>query len=176
MRRYAWDNSGSLFSFQACLIACFTVSFHYGTFFITFRSPCAFWCVTGVTLTTMNLGRVEAWGILTMCLRWESLLYVPTYPDLSNTDFCCILSPLACIVVFCLVQISDGQHDEIKVVRKHIHSCFDTLSCFLMPHPGLKVATNPTFDGRLAGLCVYVLLWGFFASTCNSSSYNYHLF
>ncbi|KAI4468389.1 guanylate binding protein [Holotrichia oblita] len=26
----------------------------------------------------------------------------------------------------------------------------DEIACFLMPHPGLKVATSPTFDGRLS--------------------------
>uniref|UniRef100_A0A3Q3ENT5 Atlastin GTPase 2 n=1 Tax=Kryptolebias marmoratus TaxID=37003 RepID=A0A3Q3ENT5_KRYMA len=41
------------------------------------------------------------------------------------------------------------QHEELQNVRKHIHSCFSNISCFLLPHPGLKVATNRDFDGRL---------------------------
>ncbi|XP_050548759.1 atlastin isoform X2 [Daktulosphaira vitifoliae] len=48
------------------------------------------------------------------------------------------------------LQISDKQHPELQSLRKHIQSCFTEISCFLMPHPGLKVATNPNFDGRLS--------------------------
>ncbi|NXW52293.1 ATLA1 protein, partial [Nyctiprogne leucopyga] len=44
-----------------------------------------------------------------------------------------------------------NQHEELQNVRKHIHSCFTKISCFLLPHPGLKVATNPNFDGKLKG-------------------------
>lgn len=51
-----------------------------------------------------------------------------------------------------VLQISENQHEELQNVRKHIHSCFTNISCFLMPHPGLKVATNPHFDGRIKGI------------------------
>lgn len=47
------------------------------------------------------------------------------------------------------LQVSDKQHQELQQIRRHISSCFDNISCFLMPHPGLRVATNPRFDGRL---------------------------
>uniref|UniRef100_A0A8C5IU38 Atlastin GTPase 1 n=1 Tax=Junco hyemalis TaxID=40217 RepID=A0A8C5IU38_JUNHY len=47
------------------------------------------------------------------------------------------------------LKVSGNQHEELQNVRKHIHSCFTKISCFLLPHPGLKVATNPNFDGKL---------------------------
>ncbi|UYV83444.1 ATL2, partial [Cordylochernes scorpioides] len=47
------------------------------------------------------------------------------------------------------LQISDKQHSELRQLRTHIRSCFSSIECFLLPHPGLKVATNPKFDGRL---------------------------
>ncbi|KAF3688143.1 Atlastin-2 [Channa argus] len=47
------------------------------------------------------------------------------------------------------LQVKQNQHEELQNVRRHIHSCFSNISCFLLPHPGLKVATNPHFDGRL---------------------------
>uniref|UniRef100_A0A9J7XZI9 Atlastin GTPase 2 n=1 Tax=Cyprinus carpio carpio TaxID=630221 RepID=A0A9J7XZI9_CYPCA len=47
------------------------------------------------------------------------------------------------------LQVKQNQHEELQNVRKHIHSCFSSIDCFLLPHPGLKVATNPYFDGRL---------------------------
>jgi len=49
------------------------------------------------------------------------------------------------------LQISKNQHPELQTLRKHISSCFSDIGCFLLPHPGLKVSTNPNFDGRLSG-------------------------
>lgn len=50
------------------------------------------------------------------------------------------------------LELSDKQHPELQSLRKHISSCFSEIACFLMPHPGLTVATNPKFDGRLADI------------------------
>lgn len=50
------------------------------------------------------------------------------------------------------LRMTEMQHSELMQVRKHIKSCFNDIGCFLMPHPGLKVATNPSFDGSLRGL------------------------
>ncbi|XP_065153386.1 atlastin-2 isoform X1 [Paramisgurnus dabryanus] len=47
------------------------------------------------------------------------------------------------------LKLKPNQHEELQNVRKHIHACFSNVDCFLLPHPGLKVATNPHFDGRL---------------------------
>ncbi|XP_065167409.1 atlastin isoform X2 [Atheta coriaria] len=47
------------------------------------------------------------------------------------------------------LQVSDKQHPELQSLRNHIRSCFSEIACFLMPHPGLDVATSPSFDGRL---------------------------
>lgn len=62
-----------------------------------------------------------------------------------------LVSLLCPHLVFGCLQIVDNQHKELHQLREHIRSCFERIGCFLMPHPGLKVATNPYFDGRLAG-------------------------
>lgn len=56
------------------------------------------------------------------------------------------------------VQISDKQHQELKQIRQHIRSCFEEISCFLLPHPGLNVATNPHFEGKLKGQFFFTAL------------------
>lgn len=53
------------------------------------------------------------------------------------------------------LQVREQQHEEIQSVRNHIHSCFSDVTCFLLPHPGLQVATSPDFDGKLKGVCRY---------------------
>ncbi|KAM3824506.1 atlastin-3 isoform 2-T5 [Vipera latastei] len=50
------------------------------------------------------------------------------------------------------LEVKSHQHEEIQNVRKHIHSCFTNVNCFLLPHPGLRVATSPNFDGRLSDI------------------------
>lgn len=50
------------------------------------------------------------------------------------------------------LQISERQHPELQSLRRHIRSCFTSIYCFLLPHPGLKVATHPQFDGRLSDI------------------------
>jgi len=47
------------------------------------------------------------------------------------------------------LQVSDRQHVELQNLRKHIDACFDKIEAFLLPHPGLRVATDPNFDGKL---------------------------
>jgi atlastin len=48
--------------------------------------------------------------------------------------------------------VSDEQHLKMQSLNKHIMSCFSDISCFLMPHPGFKVATNPDFEGELSDI------------------------
>ncbi|KAJ8281878.1 hypothetical protein COCON_G00043970 [Conger conger] len=47
------------------------------------------------------------------------------------------------------LQVKEAQHEELQTVREHIDSCFNSITCFLLPHPGLKVATSPAFNGQL---------------------------
>ena len=46
-------------------------------------------------------------------------------------------------------EVKEKQHHELKELRINLKKCFNTLNCYLMPHPGLKVCTSPEFDGKL---------------------------
>jgi len=46
-------------------------------------------------------------------------------------------------------EVKEKQHAELRDLRINLKKCFDTLNCYLMPHPGLKVCTSPEFDGKL---------------------------
>ena len=48
-------------------------------------------------------------------------------------------------------QIDESKHEELRRTRQQISNCFEKLGCFLMPHPGKVVATNPKFKGKLKG-------------------------
>lgn len=47
------------------------------------------------------------------------------------------------------MRITSDQHECLKSIRQHIISSFSEIECFLLPHPGLKVASNPQFKGQL---------------------------
>ncbi|RVE49770.1 hypothetical protein evm_005500 [Chilo suppressalis] len=49
------------------------------------------------------------------------------------------------------LEVQEGQHAELQALRRHVAACFQELACFLLPHPGLTVATDPRFNGSLAG-------------------------
>lgn len=47
------------------------------------------------------------------------------------------------------LEVNEKQHPELQSLRKHIRASFDEIQCFLLPHPGLDVATSPVFKGEL---------------------------
>merc|ERR1712117_455605 len=47
------------------------------------------------------------------------------------------------------LEVSERQHPELQNLRRHIKNCFSSIEGFLMPHPGLRVSTDPEFDGRM---------------------------
>ena len=44
--------------------------------------------------------------------------------------------------------VKEGQHEDLANVREHVRDCFEKTECFLLPHPGLAVASNPKFHGQ----------------------------
>lgn len=50
------------------------------------------------------------------------------------------------------LEITKDQPKQLQSLRLRIKSCFEEIGCFLMPHPGLRVATEESFDGRLSDI------------------------
>lgn len=48
------------------------------------------------------------------------------------------------------LELKETMPEQLQRVRRKIRECFHEIGCFLMPHPGSKVSTNPKFDGRTA--------------------------
>lgn len=46
------------------------------------------------------------------------------------------------------LEIQDYQAPDLQSVRRYLRSSFEKIECFLMPHPGKKVATDKNYDGR----------------------------
>ncbi|XP_063906898.1 atlastin-like isoform X1 [Zophobas morio] len=42
----------------------------------------------------------------------------------------------------------ESQQEELTTIQETIEENFEQVGCFLMPHPGKEVATNPNFDGN----------------------------
>ncbi|XP_021206221.1 atlastin isoform X2 [Bombyx mori] len=49
------------------------------------------------------------------------------------------------------LEITDKMPKELCDLREHIRSCFDKVSCFLMPHPGFNFS-NPSYNGNFSEL------------------------
>jgi hypothetical protein len=39
-----------------------------------------------------------------------------------------------------------------------IDVCFDQINCFLMPHPGDAVSSDPNFNGKLSGTVTFFIV------------------
>ena len=46
-------------------------------------------------------------------------------------------------------SIKSAQHKDLESVREHVRDCFENTECFLLPHPGLAVASSPKFNGQV---------------------------
>lgn len=49
------------------------------------------------------------------------------------------------------LELTERMHPELRQLREQIKTSFEKITCFLMPHPGLRVAQNPVFRGELDG-------------------------
>ncbi|VDL82599.1 unnamed protein product [Nippostrongylus brasiliensis] len=49
-------------------------------------------------------------------------------------------------------QTSADQPEELRCVREQLSGCFEQISCFLLPHPGYRVAERQSFRGHVKEL------------------------
>ncbi|KAG6447005.1 hypothetical protein O3G_MSEX004720 [Manduca sexta] len=49
------------------------------------------------------------------------------------------------------LEITEGMATELRELRQHIRSCFERVTCFLMPHPGFEVRKK-SFAGEISKL------------------------
>lgn len=56
--------------------------------------------------------------------------------------------------------MAEGISTELSERRRHLHECFSQVQCYLMPHPGKKVANDDgNFDGRPSGNIKFQLVY-----------------
>ncbi|XP_077492666.1 atlastin-2-like isoform X2 [Amblyomma americanum] len=48
------------------------------------------------------------------------------------------------------LKVSEDTPEELRKLREGVKSSFEEIICFLMPHPGTKVAEDPNFNGCLS--------------------------
>lgn len=51
-----------------------------------------------------------------------------------------------------VLHVRENQPEPLKNVRNFIKSSFEKLECFLMPHPGITVTSDPEFQGQRRAL------------------------
>ncbi|CAJ0603214.1 unnamed protein product [Cylicocyclus nassatus] len=51
-----------------------------------------------------------------------------------------------------VLKTSADQPDEIRCVREQLSECFEQISCYLLPHPGYRVAERQSFRGHVKDL------------------------
>jgi atlastin len=51
-----------------------------------------------------------------------------------------------------VLQVTPQQPEELRNVRLQLNECFNEISCFLLPHPGYKVAERTSFKGYVKDL------------------------
>lgn len=54
-------------------------------------------------------------------------------------------------LILSLFQTPFKQAAELSATRAHLTSCFESFSCYLLPHPGFRVAERKSYKGEAKG-------------------------